>query len=60
MAGAGEVFNIVLALCAVAYSFLPPHRVRRHNRRLSLFLRLCGLLLLSISLTSLFLTRLPR
>ncbi len=52
---AGYVFNILLGLCAVGYSFVPPERVRSYRRSVAVFMRGVGLVLIVISLTGLFL-----
>lgn len=49
---AGEAFNLVLGLCAVGYSWLPPHRVKNYRRSFALLLRSMGLLLAGLSTTS--------
>ena len=55
MGNAGHIVNVVLGMCAIGYSYLPPHRVKNYNRSLSLMMRILGLVLLAISVTSLLL-----
>lgn len=45
-----EVVNLVLGLCAIGYSFVPPQRVRNYRRGIALLLRFCGMALVAISL----------
>ena len=47
--------NIVLGLCAIGYSLLPPHRIRNYKRGISLFMRFLGVVLLMVSGTNLLL-----
>ena len=55
MDNAGHIVNVVLGMCAIGYSYLPPHRVKNYKRSLSLMMRILGLVLLAISVTSLLL-----
>ena len=57
MSTQGEWFNVAIGLCAIAYSFVPPHRVRRYRPGVALTLRAAGLVLLLISGTSVLLAR---
>ncbi len=53
----GELFNVTIGLCAIAYSFVPPHRVRHYRPGVALALRAVGLVLVLISGTSVLLER---
>ena len=55
MGKAGHILNVMLGLCAIGYSYLPPHRVRNYKHSLSLLMRILGLFLLTITVTSLLL-----
>ena len=51
----GAVFNLILGVCALAYSFLPPERVRRYRPGLAKLLRILGIVLVTLAVTSLLL-----
>ena len=55
MGEVGHILNVVLGLCAIGYSYLPPHRVKHYKHSLSLLMRVVGLFLLALSVTSLLL-----
>ena len=55
MVQSGEWFNILLGLCAVGYSLIPPHRVRNYRRGLALALRWLGVALLALAAAGLLL-----
>ena len=46
---AGAYINLALGLGAVAYSFIPPHRVKGYRRSIALLLRGSGCLLAGLS-----------
>lgn len=52
----GDWLNVVLGLCALGYSFMPPGRVRNYRRGLALFMRFIGLVLLLVSGSNLLLS----
>ena len=54
------LINLVLGLCAVAYSFVPPERIRQYRRPVALLMRYTGFVLITLSLTSLWLHTSPR
>ena len=43
MTRADDVLNIILGVCAVAYSFLPPRQLPQYRRGLALVLRIGGM-----------------
>ena len=59
MGNAGHILNVILGLCAIGYSYLPPHRIRHYKRSISLLMRILGFFLLIISVTSLLLSLRP-
>ena len=48
----GDLFNIILGLCGIAYSFIPADRVKNYNRTLALIMRLGGILLCFLGITN--------
>ncbi len=55
MSHPGDYFNILLGLCALAYSWVPAERIRNYKRSVALSLRIVGALLVVISATNLLL-----
>ena len=55
MIRSGDLFNLVLGLCAVIYSFMPANRVRNYRYGVALLMRFAGLILLSIAAASVML-----
>ena len=52
---AGAVFNLILGICALAYSLLPPERVRRYRPGVAKLLRILGIVMVTLAATSLLL-----
>ncbi len=46
---AGDLFNILLGVCAFGYSFMPQERVRNYRRGVALAMRIVGIILISVS-----------
>ena len=57
---AGDLFNIILGLCAIGYSFMPHERVRNYRRGIALAMRILGLFLISLSGVNLILSFMNR
>ena len=55
MGPGSEIFNMVLGLCALGYSFVPASRVKNYKRSVALIMRWIGVLLIVLSAVSLLL-----
>ncbi len=47
-----DLFNIVLGLSAIGYSWMPAERVRNYRRGVALSMRILGIVLVAISTTN--------
>ena len=55
MTRSDNVLNVILGVCGVVYSFLPPHRVPGYRQGVALALRIGGTLLLLTAVTAMVL-----
>ncbi len=60
MGSGSEIFNMVLGLCALGYSYVPASRVKSYKRSVALIMRGVGLLLIVLSAASLLLRALKQ
>ena len=47
-----EFINLLLGLCAVWYSYVPPERIKNYRRPVALLVRYAGFILTALSLAS--------